>query len=270
MPRYNDYTKTNDFPIQSDVWEKVLGNYRPPRAGINSRITNPNSPYKGMTEFQAVSSEYNKVFNEWVKKYNVPQSIIDEWNRLTLAAASENEQKSFWRRMAEKVSNTVSNFVQNAGNVLSNAGESVLLAPLLPFKRAMVNALKRKGENVTTSTPLGEVASLFKQKIVDRQSSTNYINHFSLDPEQITLLISSILPFFTAILEKIKSGTASEDERLIGGDAEEDGKNVTTGGQPTSQGVNAPTSSNNWFSQYKYLIIGAAAVVLFLMFKKKK
>jgi hypothetical protein len=268
MPTYNEYTKTNDFPIQSDVWEKVLGTYRVPR--LTSVIINPNSPYRGIKELQAVNFEYSKVFNEWVKKYNVPQSVIDEWNRLTLAAASENEQKSFWKRMAEKVSNTVSNFVQNAGNVLSNAGESVLLAPLLPFKRAMVNALKRKGENVTTSTPLGEVASLFKQKIVDRQSSTNYINHFSLDPEQITLLISSILPFFTAILEKIKSGTASADERLIGGDAEEDGKNVTTGGQPTSQGVNAPTSSNNWFSQYKYLIIGVAVVVLFLMFKKKK
>ena len=269
MPAYNDYTKTNDFPIQSDVWQKVLGTYRAPKLGLTSIIRIPNSPYYGMKEFQAVASEYSKVFNEWVKKYNVPQSIIDEWNRLTLAAASENEQKSFWKRMAEKVSNTVTNFVQNAGAVLSNAGESALLAPLLPFKRAMVNALKRKGESVTTSTPLGEVASLFKQKIVDRQSSTNYLNHFDITPEQIMLLIGSILPFFTAIIGKIKSGTASADERLIGEDAEEDGKNVQNGGQPTAQGVNAPTNSGNWFSQYKYLIIGAAAVVLFLMYKKK-
>jgi len=268
MPTYNEYTKTNDFPIQSDVWEKVLGTYRVPR--LTSVIINPNSPYAGMKELQAVNFEYSKVFNEWVKKYNVPQSIIDEWNRLTLAAANENEQKSFWKRMAEKVSNTVTNFVQNAGNVLSNAGESALLAPLLPFKRAMVNALKRKGENVSTSTPLGEVASLFKQKIVDRQSTTNYLNHAELDTQQILDLIDKIIPFFTLILEKIKSGTASADERLIGGDAEEDGKNVTTGGQPTSQGINAPTSSDNWFSKYKYLIIGVAVVVLFLMFKKKK
>jgi hypothetical protein len=259
MPTYNEYTKTNDFPLMEDYWPID------PRTG---RKKTPFSMSAG-EKFKA-QNEYNKANREWIIKYNIPQSIIDEWNALAIASKDENAVKSFWKRMAEKVSNTVSNFVQNAGNVLGNAGESVLLAPLLPFKRAMVNALKRKGENVTTSTPLGEVASLFKQKIVDRQASTNYLNHAELDTQQILDLIDKIIPFFTLILEKIKSGTASADERLIGGDAEEDGKNVTTGGQPTAQGVNAPTSSNNWFSQYKYLIIGAAAVVLFLMFKKKK
>lgn len=256
MPAYNDYTKTNDFPLIEDYWPID------PRTGRKKTVLSMTSVEK----FNA-QNKYNDGIREWIKKYNIPQSIIDEWN--ALANKDENSVKSFWKRMADKVSNTVTNFINNAGNVLSNAGESALLAPLLPFKRAMVNALKRKGESVTTSTPLAEVASLFKQKIVDRQSSTNYLNHAELDTQQILDLINTIVPFFSQILEKIKSGTASTDERLIGEDAEEDGKNASTGGQPTAQGVNAPTSSGNWFSQYKYLIIGAAAVVLFLMYKKK-
>ena len=256
MPVYNPYTNTSDMPIVFDFYPK------------DERGKIRTFPAVNAQEKDKARRDYRTAMSNWIAKYNIPQSIIDEWNRAT--ENNVNTDDSWWQKIKDKVSNTVSNFVQNAGNVLSNAGESALLAPLLPFKRAMVNALKRKGESVTTSTPLGEVASLFKQKIVDRQASTNYLNHAELDTQQILDLIDKIIPFFTLILEKIKSGTASSDERLIGEDAEEDGKNASTGGQPTSQGVNAPTSSNNWFSQYKYLIIGAAAVVLFLMYKKKK
>lgn len=259
MPTYNDYTKTNDFPLQEDFWP------------IDTRTGRKKTPLSMSAgeKFNA-RNKYNDAIKEWIKKYNIPQSVIDEWNKLAAQQFDDATAKSFWKRMSEKVSNTIDNFINKAEQVLKNAGENVLLAPLLPFKTAMVNALKRKGENVNSKTPLGEIASLFKQKIVDRKSSTNYVNHFDITPEQIMLLIGTILPFFTAIIERVKSGKASEDERLMNSDAENDANKINSGGQPTSEGVNAPVSSENWFSKYKFLIIGVAVVVLFIAFRKKK
>jgi hypothetical protein len=146
------------------------------------------------------------------------------------------------------------------------------LAPLLPFKVAMVNALKRNGENVTLNTKLGTVASLFKQKIIDRSSKISYEHAeegSGLTTDQILQLIDKIIPFFTLILEKVKSGTATNDEKLINGDAESEANKTTGGGAPTPTGVNAPTGEN-WFTKYKFVIIGAVAVVLFLAFRKNK
>lgn len=267
MPIYNAYTKTEDFPIITDAWISLFGTPRPP---INTRkILIANSPYFGQSETSASAQEYIKLFNAWVQKYNIPQSIIDEWNKQTLANASTEDQKKWWQKVADKVTNTVNNFVQQAGNVLQSAGESALLAPLLPFKVAMVNALKRKGENVTMNSKLLDVASLFKQKIVDRKSTTNYLEHADVDAEQIMQLVQTILPFFTQILELVKSGKASAEEKLINDDAEQEAKKATEGGAPTTTGVNAPTG-DNWFQKYKWVIIGAVAVVLFLAFRKNK
>ena len=268
MPTYNAYTKTNDYPISSDVWEKVLGTYRAPRLGLTATIKDPNSPYFGKSEFMAVAIEKNKLFNAWVQKYNIPQSVIDEWNRQALANASTEEQKSWWQKVADKVTNTVNNFVQQAGNVLQSAGESALLAPLLPFKKAMVNALRRKGEDVSMSSKLLDVASLFKQKIVERKSTTNYLEHADIDAEQIMEMVKTILPFFTQILELVKSGKATQEEKLINDDAEEEAKKATEGGAPTTTGVNSP-ESGDFFKKNKFLIIGVVAVVLFLAFRKK-
>lgn len=271
MPTYNAYTKTNDFPIISDAWTILFGTPRP--ASASTRILSPSSPYFGQTEQSAAANEYVKLFVAWVQKHNIPQSVIDEWNRQALSNQSTEEQKNWWQRLADKVTNTVDNFVTQAGNVLQGAGESALLAPLLPFKVAMVNALKRKGEDVTLSTKLGKVASLFKQKIIDRSSTTNYLNHAEdgdgLTTDQILQLIDKIIPFFTLILEKVRSGTATSEERLINGDAESEAGKVTGGGEPTSGGVNNPIENDDWFSKYKWVIIGAVAVVLFLAFRKK-
>lgn len=269
MPIYNAYTKTNDFPIITDAWISLFGTPRPP--SFAKKILISNSPYFGQSETYASAQEYNKLFNAWVQKYNIPQSVIDEWNKQA-ANASTEEQKNWWQKVADKVTNTVNNFVQQAGNVLQSAGESALLAPLLPFKVAMVNALKRQGENVTLNTKLGTIASLFKQKIIDRSSKISYEHAeegSGLTTDQILQLIDKIIPFFTLILEKVKSGTATSDEKLINSDAESEANKTTGGGAPTTTGVNAPTGEN-WFAKNKWLIIGAVAVVLFLAFRKNK
>lgn len=266
MPIYNAYTKTNDFPILPDAWTIVLGTSRMP--STTKRILNSSSPYFGLTEQTATGLEYSKMFNLWATKYNIPLEVIEEWNRKAYANATTEEQKNFWEKLVNKVTSTVSNFVQQAGNVLQSAGESAALAPLLPFKKAMVNALRRQGEDVSMSTKLGEVASLFKQKIIDRSSTTNYLEHADIDFDQIMQLVTTILPFFTVILQKVKEKRATEEEKRMNADAEEEAQKATSGGAPTTTGVNSP-EEEDFFKKNKFLIIGVVAVVLFLAFRKK-
>jgi hypothetical protein len=262
MPGYNEYTKTNDFPLKSDFFPPIN-----PTTGKRKLLFEITA-----TDRINADRDYQNAVRQWLIKYNIPQSIIDEWNRLTQQAFDDATARNFWQRIADRVSNTVNNFLNQAEQVLKNAGENIALAPLLPFKVAMVNALKRQGENVTLNTKLGTVASLFKQKIIDRSSKISYEHAeegSGLTTDQILQLIDKIIPFFTLILEKIRNGTATSDERLINSDAQSEAEKTTTGGAPTSTGVNAPTGEN-WFTKYKFVIIGAVAVVLFLAFRKNK
>ena len=265
MPTYNAYTKTNDFPLPEDYWID-------PATGKKLTFFELNrSPVKDFIKRKA-DDLFQSAFREWVIKYNIPQSIIDEWNRLAQQAFNEAKVKSFWQRIADRVTTTVSNFLSQAEQVLKNAGENVALAPLLPFKLAMVNALKRKGEDVTMTTKLGKVANLFNQKIINRSSTTNYLNHNEegegLTTDQILQLIDKIIPFFTLIMQKIGAGTATSEERLINSDAESEADKTTGGGAPTTTGVNSP-EGGDFFKKNKFLIIGVVAVVLFLAFRKK-
>jgi hypothetical protein len=263
MPAYNAYTKTYDFPLRSDFFP----------IDQNTGKVKPLFKWTALDRSN-VNTNYSIALQQWIIKYNIPKEILEEWNKRAqeLANASQQEQESWWQKIADKVTNTVNNFVQQAGNVLQSAGENALLAPLLPFKIAMVNALKRQGENVTLNTKLGTIASLFKQKIIDRSSKISYEHNeegSGLTTDQILQLIDKIIPFFTLILEKVKSGTATSDEKLINDDAEEEAGKLTGGGAPTTTGVNAPTG-DDWFTKYKWVIIGAVAVVLFLAFRKNK
>lgn len=259
MPAYNAYTKTYDFPLRSDFFpiDKNTGRVKLPFQWTSLDKSN-------------VNTNYSIALQQWIIKYNIPKEILEEWNRRAqeLANASQQEQESWWEKIANKVTTTVSNFVQQAGNVLQNAGESAALAPLLPFKKAMVNALRRQGEDVSMSTKLLEVASLFKQKIIDRSSTTNYLEHADIDVEQIMQLVTTILPFFTVILQKVKEKRATEEEKRINADAEDEAQKATSGGAPTTTGVNSP-EENDFFKKNKFLIIGVVAVVLFLAFRKK-
>ena len=122
------------------------------------------------------------------------------------------------------------------------------------------------------SSKLFNVASLFKQKIIDRSSTTTY-EHAEGDDgvtfDKILQLVDRIIPFFSLIVEKIKSGKATSEEKLINADAEEEAEKATSGGAPTTTGVNSPEEEGNFFKKNKFLIIGVVAVVLFLAFRKK-
>ena len=128
MPAYNDYTKTNDFPLMEDFWPIDT------RTGRKKTVLSMTSGEK----FNA-QNKYNYAVREWIKKYDIPQAIIDEWNKLSQQAFDDATVKSFWKRMAEKVSNTVTNFVSKAEEILKKSGENVLLAPLLPFKPSTIH-----------------------------------------------------------------------------------------------------------------------------------
>ena len=173
---------------------------------------------------------------------------------------------------AQNVVNAAQNVVQSGAQVLNNAGDAAVLAPLLPFKPMMVKALKNKGEQVTITTPMKNVVPLFYKRIVQKQNNIEYNEFENLDEatiQQLLSMVAPILDFIKSIINKKDSGKElSADEKLIYEDANQAADNtVSTGGSVTATG--APSLSGNWIKDNKILIFGVLAVVLFLAFRKK-
>lgn len=265
MPVYNPYTNTSDMPIVFDFYPKDNnGNIR--------RFPSITSQEKNKAR-----NDYQLAMIQWIAKYNIPQSIIDEWNKAT--QNNINTDTSWWQNVKDKVSSTVNNIIQQGQNLLSNGGESVKWAPLLPFKPLMVNALKRKGENVSVLDKMSKISPLFKARVIEQKNNFNYADVYhneevvgqvaeQLTPQAVESIVSLILSFIKGIADKIKNkAQLTEEERKINEDAEKVADNVTNGGSISTTGTITP--SNNWFYKNKILIIGVLAVVLFLAFRKK-
>lgn len=275
MPQYNAYTNTNDFPTVDDLFINPETGQKIDRITL-SKMKNGIIPYANKQalgrsiETMAFSNLGNEI-EKWRLKYNIPNWLWDKWKKEARDKFLEDTEsnKTWWEKTSAKIKSNVLNYVNKAKELLQKTGQSALLAPLLPFKNAMINALKRSGEQVTSSTPLLQIASLFKQKIVDRKSTTNYLEHADVDAETIMQLVNTILPFFTQIIELVKSKRANENERLMNEDAEKDAEKIAQGGEPDVTGDTA-LNGKNWFKDNMLLILGVGAVILFLVFRKKK
>ena len=178
--------------------------------------------------------------SEWIKFYNIPQSVIDEWNRITQARADANQQKTFWQKVKEAATNTfdtvsggVNNVLEDAKDLgnklgdklntfLNNAPQNVLFAPLLPFVPAMRNQLNKRGFSVS-GLGIYDISKMFLDNIVKSKSNYQFAH---LDPASIATfaaspegkdMIKQILDFFLTLANK---PTLSSNDKEMLKDAE--------------------------------------------------
>lgn len=250
---YNDYSNVSDMPLG---------------------IMNINVPVskKGM-----LNSLFQILMAEWVKYYKIPQSVIDEWNRLTLAGADANQQKTFWQKVKDAATNTfstiqtgVTTVIEDAkelgGNLgdklqtfLNNAPQNVAFASLLPFVPAMRNQLNKRGFSVSGLGIL-DISKMFLDKVVNSSSSYEFAHldpasaaAFAASPEGKDM-IKQILDFFLSLANK---PTLSSNDKEMLKDAEGGLDEILT-----------PSKGFDVSSLLKYLAIIAAFVIGYKIFKK--
>ena len=156
------------------------------------------------------------------------------------------------KKAKDKTKATVKKLKENGG-----------YAPLLPFKAIMVAALKKKGESVKLSTPMSKLAPLFRDVIVRKKTTRNYGDLYleSLAEEEIIAIVREVMDFIKSLTKKKENNERlSEEEKEIVEEGEKVAKDISEKGTE---------AGGNWFADNKMIIIGAAAVVLFLVFRKK-
>lgn len=213
---YNDYSGENDFPYI-----------------LNMSMV----PFNRRDKLQQLNSA---LINKWVIFHKIPQSVVDEWNRLQLAGADANQQKTFWQKVKEAATNTfstvstgVNNVLEDAKNLgkslgdklttfLNNAPQNVAFAPLLPFVPAMRNQLNKRGFSVSGLGIL-DISKMFLENVIQSKSNYQYAN---LDPATAAAFASSpegkdmikqILDFFLSLANK---PTLSSNDKEMLKDAE--------------------------------------------------
>jgi hypothetical protein len=135
------------------------------------------------------------------------------------------------------------------------------LAVLLPFKQTMVNSLKRKGENVSMSTKMDKLVPLFHERIILKKTKVNYEDLEHIAAAAVLALVPVVLGFIQELIKRKKEGKAmNEEDAEVLKDAEKSAEEIKEKGTE---------AGGNWFADNKMIIIGAAAVVLFLLFRKK-
>ncbi len=167
-------------------------------------------------------------------------------------------------RLKGKLKNAVKKATAKAKDKLKNAGDVAGLAPLLPFKPLMVRMLKRKGEKVTMATKMSVLVPLFNERIVKKATKVNYEDLETLeyiDPALLLGLVPVVLGFIQGIIKKREEGKKLDEEE----------EEVFKGAKEAQETVKeeAKDESGNWFADNKMIIIGAAAVILFLVLRKK-
>lgn len=164
-----------------------------------------------------------------------------------------------------RIKRFVKNLKDNVNKAAKTGGQNLGYAPLIPFKPLMVNALKKKGENVKLSTPMSKLAPLFRDIIVRKKTTRNYADLYleSLAEEEIIAIVREVLDFVKTLAKK-----KEDNERLS-----EDEKDIVNEGEKVADDIKekgtVSVAGGNWFADNKMIIIGAAAVILFLVFRKK-
>lgn len=231
---YNAYTGTNDFP--ADITDSSLF---------------PKNPFNGLPDWieynkmplmqkNLIKKDQSDLIQAWVKKYNIPQSIIDQWNA---SQAKGEDQDTFWRRMkaavvsaANTVTNTVKNDIHTIGQTFSNAisivrdkAGQISFETLRPLKPAMVAALKRKGfTNISDSDSTKTVAVRFYNSYLNNKNSLDSVE---VTPDEVNAaiqtaqgvapLIQAIIDLFNQLKGKKDAGaTLSPEQQKLLSDAE--------------------------------------------------
>jgi hypothetical protein len=135
-------------------------------------------------------------------------------------------------------------------------------APLLPFKAIMVASLKKKGEDVKMSTPMSQLAPLFRDVIIKKNTKRNYADLYLENVvEDVVSIVRDVLDYIKGLSDKKKNNQPlTEEEREIFLEGEKVAREISEKGTK---------AGGNWFADNKVIIIGAAAVILFLAFRKK-
>ncbi|MFN7676743.1 hypothetical protein, partial [Flavobacterium sp.] len=198
---YNPYTGTNDMP--SDLPDSSLF---------------PKNPISGLPDWNKynmlplsqkslIKKDLSDMLQAWVKKYNIPQSIIDQWNA---AQQRGEDSQTFWQRM-KNAATSVYQSTQNTVNIVSNKISSAIaivrdkvgqisFETLAPLKPAMVAALKRKGfTNVSDNDSTKSVAVRFYSSYMNNKNSLESIE---VTPDEVNAAIQTaqgVAPLIQAI-----------------------------------------------------------------------
>jgi len=274
---YNEFTKSNDTP-------NIVGNFfKVPRImPIGSKFN------QLVSELRYLES---LIFAQWVRYYNIPQSVLDIWNQEVLDTVEK--KKSFWKKIKEQFNNFSQGIINDIKNIDFNINlnnpllkkmeqsfnkffelaKQIPYAPLIPYKLAMISALNRRG--ISTNGQLNDVVNKFHSHIVKGQQVANLDPNFSdalmktLTPENITAvagavgsgggIVKDILNFFLSIFNK---KTLSPEEQKLADDVE------TGFGDPNND---PETFNNNDKGKGLIKIIGLMVAIFFLIkfFTKK-
>lgn len=231
---FNPYTNTNDFPEIFDFY---------PVDATGKKVFDKTQWFKYGVSQSSVLNAFNAAMMAWLTKYNIPQSVRDEWNASQTTGEDSN---TFWQRMKAKFQNAVNTVttvkndaIQTAKEAVSNVNDTtrtkallLLLTPLVPVANIF---LKRKG--ITPSTNPAQLV----QQIYNEQSRSNFgyssqkqdsfdyvglkgtghFEKFGFGPEDISPeMVSAVLQFLTGILNSIKAKKAAnqpltDDEKKI-------------------------------------------------------
>lgn len=277
---YNEFTKSYDTP-------NIVGNF----------FKVPRIMPIGLTLNQLMSELQNLerlIFAQWVRYYNIPQSVLDQWSQAILDTVEK--RKSFWKKIKEQFNNFSQGIINDIKNIdfninlnnpllkkmedsfnkFFNLSKQIPYAPLIPYKLSMLSALNRRG--IATNGQLNDVVNKFYSHIVKGQQVANLDFNFSdalmktLTPENITALagavgsgggiVKDILNFFLSIFNK---RTLSPEEQKLADDVE------TGFNDPSNDQSNDPDNNDNDKGKglIKIIVLMVAIFFLIKFFAKK-
>lgn len=167
-----------------------------------------------------------QVFLHYEEHGNVDAFIVENFRgknkakRKAKRLARKNKRAT--RKNKRKVK--IKGFKKKLGSVVNKIGK---IGVLLPFKFAMIGALKSKGVNVSKKTDLTELSTKFYNVIV-RKGKANYeVENFAVSASMLAGVVSGIISFFKNLKKRKEAGEElSKSEEIALTKAEEVSRQV--------------------------------------------
>lgn len=257
---YNAYTNTFDFPDFDTL----------------TTLNGVTLPIGSIPSIALKLQKYSEAVGDWLKKYNIPQSVIDEWN--AAQAASQKIDDNWWKKQKDKIKNivnntqnAVNNIVNQAQNAVQNGSLEAILLPLLPYVPVMKYALKKAGVP-TNNFDLKDTVKLFYYIIVkgDKTYSLDYYkafkktkagHHYGQETAYIEMA-KEILPMIIELIKAFKKNDTSPEAKAALNETENLTKKVINENKPNI----TENKEGNIFKSFFPLLIGGG--VLFLLMSK--
>jgi hypothetical protein len=111
---------------------------------------------------------------------------------------------------------------------------------------------------------MSQLAPLFRDVIIKKNTKRNYADLYLENVvEDVVSIVRDILDYLKGLNDKKKNGEKlTPEEEEFNKEGEDTADKIAKGKGDVMQG-------GNWFADNKVIIIGAAAVILFLAFRKK-